>query len=269
MNRDKATQRAAMPKGTSVVLDSRTLQNSYATLIPLLKEGMHVLDLGCGTGAISAGIAAAVGLSGTVTGIDNSGHLIDKGQLDYQGVSNLTLLTADIFTWQPIRKFDLVVSARVFQWLSNPADALKKCAAMLVPGGKLSVLDYNHAGLEWVPAPPPAMQRFYSAFLDWRADAGMDNQMADHLPLLFQQAGFSQIQVQEANESCGRGEAGFADKAAIWSAVARLRGPQMVQSGFITETERLQAIDDYDAWLKEGALSMTMKLKDIQAVLSS
>jgi SAM-dependent methyltransferase len=37
---------------------------------PYLKPGMKVLDCGCGPGAISIGLAEAVGLDGHVTGID-------------------------------------------------------------------------------------------------------------------------------------------------------------------------------------------------------
>jgi hypothetical protein len=47
--------------------------------------------------------------------------------------------------------------------------------------------------------------------------------------------------------------------------VARTRGKQMVQSGYITEEERLSAIEDYDAWTRNLAKTMIMKLKDIRA----
>lgn len=262
---NKAPERAAMPKGTSVVLDSRTLQDSYATLLPLLKNGMRVLDVGCGTGAISAGIAAAVGPNGHVTGIDSSAHLITKGQTDHITVPNLELAVADLFAYDPAEKFDLIVSARVLQWLSNPAAALEKFRQLLRPGGQISILDYNHEQLQWHPAPPASMQVFYRAFLNWRADAGMDNEIAAHLPALFESLGFHNIRQLPADEVYKKGDANFEDKAGIWAVVAELRGPQVVQGGFITEEERLQAITDYQAWIRSDALSMTMKLKDIQA----
>ncbi|MGF6849739.1 ubiquinone/menaquinone biosynthesis C-methylase UbiE [Chitinophaga sp. W3I9] len=259
-----ANERAAMPKDSSV-LDSRSLQNSYATLIPLLREGMRVLDVGCGTGAISAGIAGAVGKTGSVVGIDSSPHLIAKGNTDHADLSNLTLLEADLFAYNPAEKFDLIVSARVLQWLSNPREALLKFKSLLNPGGYISILDYNHHQLEWTPAPPESMQRFYKAFLSWRADAGMDNEIADHLSGLFEELGFHHITVLNADEIYTRGENNFAEKAGIWSKVAELRGPQMVESGFITEEERTRAVTDYQVWIAESAQKMVMKLKDVQA----
>ncbi|MBC9909790.1 methyltransferase domain-containing protein [Chitinophaga varians] len=264
---DKASKRATMPKGTSIILDDRTLQNSYATLLPLLKPGMHVLDVGCGTGAITAGIADIVGPQGSATGIDSSEHLIAKGLEDQQDVPNLQLINADLYTWQPNRKYDVIVSARVLQWLNDPLAALLRFRELLVPGGHVSILDYNHTKLEWDPVPPASMLRFYEAFLGWRADAGMDNEIADHLPALFEKAGYRNIQSFNADEKYSRAVAGFPNRAAIWSKVAELRGPQVVEHGFITEAERLQAIEEYDAWTLHTAQSMTMKLKDVQASL--
>ncbi|MGO4291676.1 class I SAM-dependent methyltransferase [Chitinophaga sp. RAB17] len=264
---NNATERAKMPTGDSSVLDSRSLTNSYATLIPVLQKGMRVLDVGCGTGAISAGIAAAVGSTGTVVGIDSSAHLIAKGKDDHADLPQLTLIEADLFTYDPAEKFDLIVSARVLQWLSNPAAALLKFKSLLKPGGIISILDYNHTQLQWTPAPPVSMQQFYQSFLDWRADAGMDNNMADHLPGIFEQLGFHNITTIPADEVYKKSTHSFVEKAGIWTKVAELRGPQMVTSGFITEAARLTAITEYNAWVQEGAEEMVMKLKEVRATV--
>jgi SAM-dependent methyltransferase len=264
MKKDTATERAAMPKGNTSILDNRSLQSSYATIIPLLRPGMRVLDAGCGTGAISAGIAEAIGPEGHVTGIDSSIHLIRKGREDHAGLANLDLQEADLFTFAPAEKFDLIVSARVLQWLSNPAAALQHFKSLLKPGGYISILDYNHARLEWAPAPPESMRQFYQAFLHWRADAGMDNEIADHLPELFNSLGFTDVTVLPADEVYVKGEASFPDKAGIWTKVAELRGPQMVESGFLTEAQRLQVIAEYNEWVANEGTRMVMKLNEVR-----
>ena len=263
--KNEAEKRAEMPKGTSVVLDSRTLQNSYASLIPVLKKGMRVLDVGCGTGAITSGIAEMVGKNGSVVGIDNSDHLIAKGNEHYQHITNLELIAIDLFKYDPKEKFDLVVSARTLQWLSNPEKALLKLKEFLKPGGQISILDYNHKAIEWQPEPPASMIRFYNAFLDWRSDAGMDNEIADHLPEYFNRLGFHTIEIFPANEVCQRKDEDFLHKICIWSKVAELRGPQMVQSGFISDHDRIKAIEDYDQWMKNNAELMILKLTEVRA----
>jgi ubiquinone/menaquinone biosynthesis C-methylase UbiE len=125
---------------TTRIFDDRTLESDYRTLIPLLKPGLRVLDVGCGTGAISAGIARRVGESGHVTGIDNTEHFIVSGRETYKDVGNLDLLHADLFEFSSKTKFDLIVAARVLQWLSNPMDALTRMKTLLMPGGVASVL---------------------------------------------------------------------------------------------------------------------------------
>lgn len=261
----EATERAQMPEGTSVVLDSRTVEKDYPTLIPLLKKGMRVLDVGCGTGAITKGIAEMVGKEGFVLGIDSSEHLIAKGKEDLKEVTNLELKAVDLFAFVAEEKFDLVVSARVMQWLSNPKEALLKCKEFLKSGGQISVVDYNHKNIEWKPQPPESMKRFYQAFLDWREDAGIDNEIAEHLPEYFHELDFHSVDVLRSNEIYRKEDRDFVERARIWSHVAALRGKQIVQSGYISEDERLQAIAEYNTWVENEAVSMTMSLKDVRA----
>jgi ubiquinone/menaquinone biosynthesis C-methylase UbiE len=49
---------------------ARSFKTHGGFIEPNLKPGMNVLDCGCGPGAISIGLAEAVGPNGQVTGID-------------------------------------------------------------------------------------------------------------------------------------------------------------------------------------------------------
>jgi ubiquinone/menaquinone biosynthesis C-methylase UbiE len=258
-----ATQRAEMPVGATAVLDNRSVEKDYATLLPLLKKGLHVLDVGCGTGAITKGIAEIVGENGYVIGIDSSAHLIATGQNYCKEIPNLELIHLNLFEYQPVEKFDLIVSARTLQWLNNPKAAIEKMKTMLKPNGQLSILDYNHKGMEWKPKPPKSMVQFFKAFLNWRKDAGMDNEIAKKLPEYFQELGFKDIETVTANEIYKKTDPDFLAKIGIWSKVAATRGIQMVQDGYIEEAARLKAIEEYDVWTQTDAMYMIMKLKDV------
>ncbi|MBK0378169.1 methyltransferase domain-containing protein [Mucilaginibacter sp. SD-g] len=249
-------------KGTAKLFDERSLEADYATLPPLLKKGWKVLDVGCGTGAISKGIAELVGPTGHVTGIDNTAYFIESGKQTYASVENLTLIHTDLFVFEPDEKFDLIVAARVLQWLSNPQEAVVILKSMLKPGGILSVLDYDHEALEWKPQPPASMQKFYATFLRWRADAGINNHIAGDLPKYFTLAGLSNVEVLEANEVYKRGQPNFSRKIGIWSSVAQ--STQMVEEGYIDDNDRLKAIEDYDNWIKSDAQLMIMKLNEVR-----
>lgn len=247
---------------TNKIFDSRSLEVDYPTLIPLLKEGLHVLDIGCGTGAISSGIAKRVGPSGSVIGIDNTEKFIISGKENYRDTSNLTLIHCDLFNFSDDKKFDLIVSARTLQWLNNPKEALRKMQTLLKTGGQVSILDYNHEELEWHPLPPESMQTFYSRFLKWRADAGMNNRIADHLAEYFAEVGFHSIEVFNSDEVYKRKDKNFSERTGIWSKVANSK--QMVEEGYISDDLRLKAIKEYDNWIITDAQKMIMKLKEIR-----
>lgn len=249
-------------KEATKVYDNRCLENDYRTLKPLLKEGMLILDVGCGTGAISKDIAKIIGDTGKVVGIDNTKEFIESGKKTYADVINLDLIHSDLFEFQSEEKFDLIVSARVLQWLTTPKDALLKMKELLKPDGQISILDYNHEELEWKPFPPKSMQTFYKIFLKWREDAGMNNRVVEDLPNMMKEVGLNSIEVLNSNEHYIRENKNFISKVGIWSKVAGLN--QIVEEGYIDNAYRLQVINEYNKWVEKEAVSMTMKLKEVR-----
>jgi ubiquinone/menaquinone biosynthesis C-methylase UbiE len=244
------------------IFDNRSLEVDYRTLRPILKTGMTVLDVGCGTGAISKDIAKIIGNSGKVIGIDNTEKFIESGKQTYKNVKNLELIHVDLFEFEPREKFDLIVSARVLQWLNNPKEALKRMKSLLKENGQISILDYNHEGLEWNPNPPQSMKLFYETFLKWRKDDGMNNKIADDLSHMMQEVGFHSIEMINSNEYYERTREDFKPKVGIWSKVAG--SIQMVEEGYLDNDLRLRAIEEYDNWVENDAISMTMKLNEVR-----
>lgn len=120
--------------------------------------------------------------------------------------------------------FDVVTAARVLQWLDSPGDVLNEMKGATKPGGHVVVLDYNHERIAWDPGPPPSMARFYQAFLDWRAAAGMDNAIADRLADMFGRVGLVDVTTTVEDEVTVRGDADFATRAGLWGYVAASRG---------------------------------------------
>jgi ubiquinone/menaquinone biosynthesis C-methylase UbiE len=254
--------RAEMPQGANKVLDRRNIENSYSSLLGLLKDGLSVLDVGCGSGAITADIAKRT--SGKVVGIDISEHLIELAKKNYAHLSNLSFEVANINDYVSSEKFDLVIAARTLQWVNNPAEIVQKMAGLLKKGGKISINDYNHTKVEWSPAPPKSMLDFYEAFLIWRKEAGFDNEIADNLPNIYKNLGLSEISIVPQHETSTRGEEEFATTTRIWSIVAETRGKQVVADGYCSEEIRLQAIEEYDVWIANEAQSMTLYLLAVE-----
>src|SRR5215813_10094942 len=89
-------------------LGRRTLQRDHRCLAELLRPGLSVLDVGCGTGAIAAGIAKAVGPSGYVVGIDRDEALLDLARTEHAMLPNLQFECGDATALSFRAQFDIV-----------------------------------------------------------------------------------------------------------------------------------------------------------------
>ncbi|WP_339167405.1 methyltransferase domain-containing protein [Brevibacillus sp. FSL L8-0520] len=266
MDTNTARNRAELSGKLTNVLDSRSLATSHRRLAQILTEGMTVLDVGCGTGAITRGIAEAVGPSGRVVGIDSNPALIEKARKAHGDTPGLTFETGDIYTLACEQEFDIVASARVLIWLSDPLEALKSMVSAAKIGGRIVAADYNHEKIQWEPQPPASMLAFYSAYLKWRSDAGMDNGIADRLSDLFQASGLKEITITPQHEVMKRSDPDFQNRIGIWADTASSRGVQMERDGYITEKEYVAAESEYREWIIRDAQALTMYMLAVEGV---
>jgi trans-aconitate 2-methyltransferase len=103
-----------------------------AALLELLepKKGERILDLGCGTGALTEQIAAA---GAEVVGIDSSAEMIAQARRSFP---QLHFEVADARTFALEGKFDAVFSNAVLHWVREPERAVARIRAALKPGGR-------------------------------------------------------------------------------------------------------------------------------------
>lgn len=232
------------------VLNQRTLEKDHKRLAAILRPGVSVLDIGCGTGAITAGIAR---VAGRVLGIDRDSELIEQAQ-SLHPAANLSFMTGDVFGFETDERFDIVNAARVLQWIGDPGAAVRRMAELATAGGMVVVLDYNHAENRLDPKPPPEFARFYQAFLDWRAGHGWDNRMGDHLPGLFETAGLSDIHSTVEDE---------VSSTSLWPPVMETLGPRMVAEGALSEEERMAALVSFGP---TGSCTQTLVLRAVAGI---
>ncbi|MDF2014214.1 methyltransferase domain-containing protein [Priestia megaterium] len=261
-----ARNRAQLSGKLTNVLDSRSLTYSHKRLASILKKGMTVLDIGCGTGAITRGIAEVVGPNGRVIGIDSNPILIEKARQTHGETPGLTFETGDIYNLTYKGQFDIVTSARVLIWLSDPLKALQMMKDATKIGGRILVADYNHKKISWKPQPPPSMISFYSAYLKWRSDAGMNNAIADDLAHMFREIGIQNIIVTSQHEVSNRTDFNFEINIGIWADTASSRGIQMERDGYITEIEYTTTEKEYREWVTKEAQSLTMYMLAVEGV---
>lgn len=248
-NSDRATQRAHMPPGAPAILERRGLASGNPGLADLLRPGLRVLDVGCGSGSITRDVARAVGPTGRVIGIDVNPVLIDRARARNANIPNVSFRVCDIRREHPVGKFDLAYAARVLQWITDPRSVVSMIRKVIVVGGIVQVYDYDHTAAIWQPELPRSMKDFYSAFLSWRADAGMDNRIARHLANVLSDGGLVDVQAKVLPQEWRRENPVEWSLAGMWADVAASRGHQMVRDGYITEHQRAQADLDYRSWL--------------------
>jgi SAM-dependent methyltransferase len=216
---------------------------------------MRVLDVGCGTGAITADVARGVGPDGAVLGVDRDDANVVAAVEKYGEMENLRFETVDILAPGDRfnNRFDIVTAARTVQWIGEPQRAIGNMKKAAKPGGQVIVLDYNLDETRWEPDPPVNFLRFYQAFLDWRDANRWDNHMASHLAALFHSEGMVDVASHPSDEVVRRGDPDFFDSYAsgIWLYVIQTLGPKLVQAGFMQEDARLCAEEGYGIYVRD------------------
>ncbi|OBT82215.1 hypothetical protein VE02_09003 [Pseudogymnoascus sp. 03VT05] len=128
----------------------RTVANSAAYLLPYLKPGMTILDVGCGPGSISIDLARLTPGS-HVTGIDVDDPLKEaRASAAAIGVTNVEFKVGDIHALDfPDASFDVVHAHQVLQHISDPVLALREMRRVAKPGGIVAARE--SASMAWFP----------------------------------------------------------------------------------------------------------------------
>ncbi|MFC7882001.1 methyltransferase domain-containing protein [Streptomyces sp. NPDC057376] len=109
--------------------------------------GRRVLDLGCGTGASTAALAAAFPAA-EIVGVDASAGMLESARAK-RWPARVRFVHAPA---QELRRagvhgpFDAVLAAYLFRNLTDPDAVLRSVRGLLAPGGRLAVHEYALGG---------------------------------------------------------------------------------------------------------------------------
>jgi len=248
----------AVPAEALGIMTARTLANSHPVLLERLAPGVSLLDVGCGPGTLTIEAARRVA-PGAVVGMDLNPEMIAAAEAACPPgeIATLVFYRGDIRESGWDGEFDVVNAARVLQWIPDAGAAVAAMARAARPGGAVVLLDFAHVKAEW-SRPPAPWTRFYQAFLEWRAGAGLDNAIADRLPDLCAAAGLRDVQAIPQVETVRAGEPDFYRAAGIWRLVMESRGRQMVAASHLAEAERRAALEAYTRWMQEPDAVQTL-----------
>jgi trans-aconitate 2-methyltransferase len=146
-----------------------------------VQDGLRVLDLGCGTGQLTAELAERLPHS-DVLGIDSSAEMLAAAkQLERPRLR---------FELQPIEtvvgSWDLVFSHAVIQWLDDHPSLMHKLFSLVKIGGQLAVqLPDNHDSLPHRLIKETARQQPFSEALGGWARTAPNLQIEEYAELLY------------------------------------------------------------------------------------
>jgi SAM-dependent methyltransferase len=133
-----------------------------ALAVAAAHPGEAVLDIGCGCGASSLDLAATVGPSGRVVGVDVSVPMLAVARARAQAASldRASFTTADVEI-EPFGggRFDLAFSRFGIMFFSDPVRALANVRRALRPGGRLVFVCWRDlAANPWFAIPAAAVR---------------------------------------------------------------------------------------------------------------
>jgi ubiquinone/menaquinone biosynthesis C-methylase UbiE len=221
----------------------RTAETHAAPLLPHLRPGMVVLDLGCGHGAITSGLARAVE-PGLTIGLD----ITVKPQVE-QPADRLVFVTGDAQEL-PFRdaSVDAIHACGLLQRLRDPMAVLREARRVARPGGVIAVSDIDWDG-ELVYPSSPLLRR--SSEITRRLRRETSPYVGKRLRSLLIEAGFSRCVATARAVSYGDPVQvrEFAEATAAY-----LEAPafdRAIDAGWTTPDERAAIVQTWRAWGEE------------------
>ncbi len=202
-----------------------------------------VLEVGCGTGAMSRLLAQHSDFSGKAFGIDQSGPFIEAANRFAQDdniSAQVEFLVGDAHNIDfPPATFDVVLAHTLISHVTEPATVLREMARVVRPGGTIVIFDGDYASLTYAHPDHNFGHKMDVAL----ASATFNNlRVMRELPRLLPELG---LKVEEA---WGDAVVEIGD-GSYFRSFAEAYTPYVISSGLMPEKE-------VECWLKEQRQSM-------------
>jgi len=138
------------PVGTQSLDSSETAMLETTFQRAELKDGMQILELGCGWGSLTCFMAQQLP-NAQITAVSNSSDqrkFIQK-RCEKNGLTNIEVITADMNNFNTDKIFDRVVSVEMFEHMRNYGELLKRISSFTVADGKIFIHIFSHKTLAY------------------------------------------------------------------------------------------------------------------------
>jgi ubiquinone/menaquinone biosynthesis C-methylase UbiE len=177
-------------------------------LLPHLSDDSLVLDVGCGQGTITLGLAEA---AGHVIGVDLSEEEFAEGRrwAAAHEIENVEFQVGSVDALAfPVDHFDACLCHSMLETLDRPLDALVELKRTLKPGGVIGVACVEYGGLVLAGPEEEVLRRFYTVRERlWQLEELADPYRGRRLRGLLERAGFDRVTATTKYFSYGTPEA--------------------------------------------------------------
>lgn len=201
-----------------------------------LPDGPRVLDVGAGSGSMSAWFHDELGAEVVALDID------DTGLAGLRDLPRCEVVRADATTYDlPAGALDLVFVRAVLSGIADPLAALERWRTWLRPGGVLVAEDFY-----FMPAEDAATdlgRQILEGYVQAAANSGVDLRLARRLPSLLARTGLQEVASSVRPLGPGQG----VDENALMDVRMRVERDALVSRGLLTDdliTAWLATLDD-------------------------
>jgi ubiquinone/menaquinone biosynthesis C-methylase UbiE len=128
-----------------------------------VRPGDRVLDVGCGFGDTALKLAALVGRTGSVVGIDCCDAFLDfaRAEVRARNLTNVSFVRGDAEIALPTNQFDFVFARFGTMFFANPVAGLRNMRRALKPGGRMvHIVWRDRADNPWLSMAKEVVLRF-------------------------------------------------------------------------------------------------------------
>lgn len=163
-----------------------------------IRTGYAVLDLACGTGAITKRIATKVGESGKVVGVDSSISAIKIAKKENNHKTNLDFVLSDVEFIKFNKKFDVVTCQYALFFFPNAQKVLQNIKQYLKKNGTIALtLHGNKDSVPYFSSILDVITKFIPDYIP-QGTPNLDRfGTKDQLKKTISKAGFTNIRIQE------------------------------------------------------------------------
>lgn len=181
---------------TTNFFSNRRADTHASFFLPYLRQGMSLLDCGCGPGTITVDLARIVSPAEVVAiDVEPSQIVLARTYATQQGRSNVRFEEANLYELPfADESFDAVFLHGVLEHLKTPVIALREVVRVLKQGGILGARHADFGGFILEPA-PSVLSQFVSLFERLMIYNGADPKAGRHQLAWLRDCGFNRIEV--------------------------------------------------------------------------